>query len=152
MGALSQADATRPHALTEAPATAERFSPILAVRALAAGLGDKLDGDGPARERWVVLVRNILDYGKGIPVVGRMLRSRDRVALADFIGFIKQGPDPALALTDQALFQAMRAAVTRAQLSGLASYKLSANNPSQEHVEFSGLREVIGARNPFVTM
>lgn len=125
---------------------------ILAVRALTAGLDDKLDGNGPARERWVVLVRNILDYGKGVPVVGRILRSRDRVALADFISFIKQGPDPVLALTDQALFQSMRAAVTRAQLSGLASYKLNPNDADQENVKFPGLREVTGERNASGTM
>ena len=97
---------------------------MLAVRALAAGLGETLDTGGSARERWVVLVRNILDYGQQIPVVGRMLRQHDRPALADFMAFVRHGPDSALALTDPALFQAMRAAVTRAQLSGLARYRL----------------------------
>ena len=70
------------------------------------------------RERWVTLVRNLLDYGRGEPVVGRMLRERDRDGLRDFLAFVRRGPDPDLALTDPALFQSLRSAVTRAQLGG----------------------------------
>ena len=54
-----------------------------------------------------------------------MLRARDRRGLADFLAFVRRGPDPALALTDPALFRALRAAVTRAQFSGLARYRLA---------------------------
>ena len=44
----------------------------LATRALAAGLGF----DKPlSRQRWVTLVQNLMGYGRGEPVVGRMLRA-----------------------------------------------------------------------------
>lgn len=103
---------------------------VLATRALAAGLGYG-PGGGDARERWVVLVRNVLDYGRGMPVVGRMLRERDYRGIADFLAFVKKGPDPALALTDPALFRSLRSAVTCAQLAGLARYCLDRrHNPS----------------------
>jgi transcriptional regulator with XRE-family HTH domain len=104
--------------------TAEHKTPrsvLLATRALAAGLGDACDFP---RDRWVALVRNLLDYGQGEPVVGRMLRERDRDGLRDFLAFVRRGPDPDLALTDSALFQSLRAAVTRAQLGGLAQFRI----------------------------
>lgn len=96
---------------------------LLAARALGAGL-DHAPGGKDARERWVVLVRNVVEYGRGSPVVGRMLRERDRRGIADFLAFVKKGPDPALALTDPALFRSLRSAVTDAQLAGLARYRL----------------------------
>ena len=104
--------------------TGEHSTPravLLAVRALVSGLGD--EGDFP-RERWVTLVRNLLDYGQGEPVVGRMLRDRDGDGLHDFLAFVRRGPDPDLALTDPALFQSLRSAVTRAQLGGLAQFRI----------------------------
>ena len=62
----------------------------LATRALAAGLGF----DKPlTRDRWVTLVQNLLAYGQGEPVVGRMLRAGDRDHLVDFLGFVRRGPD-----------------------------------------------------------
>ena len=82
----------------------------------------------------MVLVRRLLEYGEGVPVVGRMLKARDRQGLADFLAFVKRGPDPALALTDPALFQALRASVTRAQLSGLAHYRLARERRQGEDV------------------
>ena len=102
-------------------------SVILAVRALVAGLDDEAGSPGDARARWVGLVQNVLEYGRGDPVVGRMLRLGDRHALADFLSFVRQGPDPTMALTDPALFTSLRAAVTRAQLSGLAQYRVDHN-------------------------
>jgi transcriptional regulator with XRE-family HTH domain len=96
---------------------------LLAARALAAGL-DHAPGGADARERWVGLVRTVLEYGRGAPVVGRMLRDRDHRSLADFLAFVKKGPDPALALTDPALFKSLRSAVTAAQLAGLARFRL----------------------------
>lgn len=98
---------------------------MLAARALAAGLDAAADEPGYSRERWVTLVHNLLDYGAEIPVVGRMLKARDRQGLADFLAFVRRGPDPSLALTDPALFRALRAAVTRAQLAGLARYHVN---------------------------
>jgi len=95
---------------------------MLAVRALAAGLDDR---PTMTRERWVTLVANLLEYGRGTPVVGRMLKARDRQGLADFVDFVRKGPDPDLALTDPALFQSLRSAVTRAQLAGLARYRVA---------------------------
>jgi hypothetical protein len=97
---------------------------LLATRALAAGLGDARDFP---RERWVTLVRNLLDYGQGEPVVGRMLRERDRDGSRDFLAFVRRGPDPDLALTDPALFQSLRSAVTRAQLGGLAQFRIDSD-------------------------
>ena len=94
---------------------------LLATRALAVGLGDERDFP---RERWVTLVRNLLDYGQGEPVVGRMLRERDRDGLRDFLAFVRRGPDPDLALTDPALIQSLRSAVTRAQLGGVARFRI----------------------------
>jgi hypothetical protein len=95
---------------------------LLAIRALAAGLDDRAT---MTRERWVTLTANLLEYGHGTPVVGRMLKARDRQGLGDFLDFVRKGPDPHLALTDPALFQSLRAAVTRAQLAGLARYRVA---------------------------
>ncbi len=100
---------------------------LLAAKALAAGLDEGVVEDGPdaaARARWAELVRNLLAYGGGEPVVGRMLRNRDRDGLDDFLRFVKRGPDSALALTDPALFQSLSAAVLRAHLSGLSRYRV----------------------------
>ncbi len=115
---------------------------LLAARALKAGLENAPGGGGDARERWVVLVRNVVGYGRGEPVVGRMLRERDRRGIADFLAFVKRGPDPALALTDPALFRTLRSAVTAAQLAGLARYRLdhrhqprAGDNPGVVRVE-----------------
>lgn len=105
---------------------------LLAVRALAGGLDEDRCAEGLDRERWVILIERLLDYGSGVPVVGRMLRARDRRGLADFLAFVRRGPDPALALTDPALFQSLRAAVTRAQLAGLARYRLRGARSSAE--------------------
>ena len=96
---------------------------LLAARALAAGLDNDPCG-GDARERWVLLVRNVVDYGRGSPVVGRMLRERDHRGMADFLAFVKRGPDPALALTDPALFRSLRSAVTTARLAELARFRV----------------------------
>jgi len=98
---------------------------MLAIHALAAGLDDGLQGKGQARERWVVLVRNVLDYAAGVPVVGRMLRARDHLNLADFLEFVRQGPEPDMALTDPALFRSLREVVTRAKLAGPARYRIN---------------------------
>ena len=95
---------------------------LLAVRALIAGLEES---DILPRERWVALVRNLLDYGRDEPVVGRMLRAKDRQGLADFLAFVRRGPDPDLALTDSALFRSLREVVTRAQLAGLTRFKMN---------------------------
>jgi hypothetical protein len=54
-----------------------------------------------------------------------MLKARDKPGLADFLAFVRRGPDPDLALTDPALFQSLSASVTRAQLAGLAHFRLS---------------------------
>lgn len=97
---------------------------LLAIRALAAGLDQR---PAMTRQRWVTLVDNLLEYGRGTPVVGRMLKAHDRQGLADFLDFVRRGPNPDLALTDPALFQSLRAAVTRAQLSGLARYRVAEN-------------------------
>ena len=95
----------------------------LATRALAAGLGF----DTPlTRDRWVTLVQNLLAYGQGEPVVGRMLRAGDRDHLVDFLGFVRRGPDADLALTDPSLYQSLVAAVTRAHLAGLARFNVAA--------------------------
>ena len=67
---------------------------LLAARARKAGLDNAPGGAGDARERWVVLVRHVVAYGRGEPVVGRMLRERDRRGIADFLAFVKKGPDP----------------------------------------------------------
>jgi len=101
----------------------------LAVQALAAGLEEDSGEQGLTRERWVALVKNITDYRKGAPVVGRMLRQRDVQGLRDFLSFVRRGPDPALALTDPALFIAMREAATKAHLAGLSRYRV---NETQE--------------------
>jgi len=98
---------------------------LLAVKALAAGL-DVAEPEPMTRERWVTVVRDVMDYGTGVPVVGRMLRERDRRRLEDFLTFIRRGPDPALALTDPALFMSPRSATTRAQVSGIAQYRMRA--------------------------
>jgi transcriptional regulator with XRE-family HTH domain len=98
----------------------------LAVRALSAGLADPLDAALQSRAEWVTLVGHLLDYGAGVPVVGQMLRERNRQGLANFLEFIKRGSDPSMALTDPALFQSLRGAVTRAQLSGLARFRIAA--------------------------
>lgn len=105
---------------------------LLAVKALTAGLQEGPEAEGLTRERWVVVVKNVMDYGVGEPVVGRLLRERNRRAMGDFLAFIKRGPDPALALTDPALFRTLRSAVTRAQLSGLARYRMSGQVPTKE--------------------
>ena len=101
----------------------------LATRALAAGLGY----DKPlTRERWVTLVQNMLEYGRGEPVVGHMLRAGDREHLDDFLGFVRRGPDADLALTDPSLFQSLVAAVTRAHLAGLARFRLRDDDRTTE--------------------
>jgi hypothetical protein len=56
-----------------------------------------------------------------------MLKARDRQGLKDFLDFVRHGPAPDLALTDPALFQSLRAATTRAQLAGLARYRVAEN-------------------------
>jgi hypothetical protein len=94
----------------------------LAVRALAAGLDDR---PAMTRDRWVALVGHLLEYERGVPVVGRMVKAGDRQGLQDFLDFVRAGPNPDLALTDPALFQTLRAAVTRAQLGGLAKYRVA---------------------------
>ncbi len=95
---------------------------LLASRALASGLDDR---PAMTRDRWVSLVGNLLEYERGVPVVGRMVKARNREGLRDFLDFVRTGPAPDLALTDPALFQTLRAAVTRAQLGGLAKFHVS---------------------------
>lgn len=99
---------------------------LLAVRALTAGLQATPESEALTRDRWVIMVKNVMDYGAGDPVVGRMLKERNRQGLDDFLTYIRRGPDPALALTDPALFRSLRSAVTKAQLSGLARYRMNA--------------------------
>ena len=71
-------------------------------------------------------MQNLLAYGQGEPVVGRMLRAGDRDHLVDFLGFVRRGPDADLALTDPSLYQSLIAAVTRAHLAGLARFNVAA--------------------------
>lgn len=93
----------------------------LAVEALEAGLTPSAESMARpgARERWVWLVDAMRSYGRGEPVVGRMLRARDREGLVDLLAFMRRGPDPQLALTDPALFRTLREGCTRAHLAGL---------------------------------
>jgi transcriptional regulator with XRE-family HTH domain len=95
---------------------------LLAIRALSAGLDDR---PMMSRQRWVALVDNLLEYGRGSPVVGRMLKAGDRDGLGDFLDFVRVGPATEFALTDPALFQSLRAAVTRAQMAGLGQYRVA---------------------------
>ena len=113
---------------------------LLAARALAAGLDNDPCG-GDARERWVLLVRNVVDYGRGSPVVGRMLREGDHRGMADFLAFVKKGPDPALALTDPALFRSLRSAVTAAQLAGLARFRVDLHHTPRVEDKLAEARE-----------
>lgn len=99
----------------------------LAVEALDAGLtpaAEELVRPG-ARDRWVWLVDAMRSYGRGEPVVGRMLRARDREGLVELLAFMRRGPDPQLALTDPALFRMLREGCTRAHLAGLGRATVS---------------------------
>lgn len=99
-------------------------SVLLAARALERGL-EPLAAPAPgARERWVAAVDDLRAYGRGDPVVGKLMRQRERARLGAFLAIVASGPDPRLAMTDPALFRTLQAACTRAQLAGLGRYRL----------------------------
>lgn len=93
----------------------------LAVEALDVGLTPAAETltRPDARDRWVWLVNAMRCYGRGEPVVGRMLLARDREGLVALLAFIRRGPDPQLALTNPALFRMLRDGCTRAHVAGL---------------------------------
>jgi len=104
---------------------------LLAQRAISSGLGRVIEDTPSTRERWVELVRSVLSYGAGEPVVGRLIRGGEAEQLAGFLTFIRQGPDPSLALTDPALFRSLRAAITRAQLGGLGTFQVASGRRTE---------------------
>lgn len=89
---------------------------LLAVRHLA-NTGDSERSLG--RERWVKIVDALLRYGRGEPVVGHLLKARRLDDLADLLEFARRGPDPGTAMSDPALFRALREASTRMYMAGL---------------------------------
>jgi hypothetical protein len=52
-------------------------------------------------------------------------QARDRKGVANFPDVVRAGSDPDPPLTDPALFQSLRGAMTRAQLAGLARYRVA---------------------------
>ena len=82
------------------------------------------------RDRWVALIENINRYVAGEEVVGRMIRNQEWQALRDLMDSVRTA-DAELAMTDPALFQAMRKAGTKAYMSGLMMF----NGPSIELIE-----------------
>lgn len=129
----------------------------LAVQALDAGLSpvsDQVSRPG-ARQRWVRLVEQMRAYGHGEPVLGQIPHARDREELADVLAFIRQGPDPRLALTDPALFKTLRSACTRAQLVGLRTVTLNdrqwvrmSDVPAASPPETIAEPPLVGSRRP----
>jgi len=95
---------------------------MLAVEALSGGISVEMR---MGREQWVAAVDNLLHYGQGEPVVGRLLRERRLQALSDMLDLARHGPEAATALTDPALFRALRDAATRAYLAGLLMLQVS---------------------------
>ncbi len=89
---------------------------LLAVRHLA-NTGDTERTLG--RDRWVGVVDAMLRYTRGEPVVGEFLKARQLDQLADLIELGRRGPDPRLALTDPALFRALREGSTRMHMAGV---------------------------------
>jgi transcriptional regulator with XRE-family HTH domain len=93
---------------------------LLAVRHLAnSGHAERSFG----RDRWVGAVKALLSYGRGEPIVGRLLRERRLDELADVLDLARCGPDPRTALTDPALFMALRDASTKMHLAGLLALR-----------------------------
>lgn len=100
---------------------------FLACHALSKGQQERMS---LPRDRWVALVDNVHRYVAGEEVVGRMVRNKEWQALRDLMDAVKTA-DAELAMTDPALFQAMRQAGTKAYLSGLMMF----NGPSIELIE-----------------
>lgn len=90
----------------------------LALEALSGGISAEMR---MGRERWVAAVDNLLRYGQGEPVVGRLLRTRRLQELSDMVDLARFGPDAAMAMTDPALFRSLRDAATKAYLTGVLS-------------------------------
>ncbi|WP_332714360.1 helix-turn-helix domain-containing protein [Pelagibacterium mangrovi] len=95
------------------------------------------------RERWARTVDRLVRYALGENVVGPMVRQRQWQALRDFMDVIKFGPEPELAMTDPALFAAIRTAGTKAYLSGLMAMK----GPSDDVLD-TGSYTVASAPSP----
>jgi transcriptional regulator with XRE-family HTH domain len=89
---------------------------LLAVRYLA-NTGDTERTLG--RDRWVGVVDAMLRYARGEPVVGEFLKGRQLDRLADLVELGRRGPDPRLALTDPALFRALRDGSTKMHMAGV---------------------------------
>ena len=95
---------------------------MLAVDALSGGISAEMR---MGRERWVQAVDNLLRYGQGEPVAGRLLRERRLQALSDMLDLARFGPDASMALTDPALFRSLREAATKAYLAGLLMLRVA---------------------------
>ncbi len=67
---------------------------MLAVEALSGGISVEMR---MGREQWVAAVDNLLHYGQGEPVVGRLLRERRLQALSDMLDLARHGPEAATA-------------------------------------------------------
>jgi transcriptional regulator with XRE-family HTH domain len=87
----------------------------LTIRALLNEMSPEFD---MGRNRWVKAVENLLSYGRGEPVLGRLLRTGNSQEILDFLALAKYGPSPDTALTDPALFRALREAGTKLYLNG----------------------------------
>lgn len=103
---------------------------LLAARALEKGVGMLSPPSRGARERWVAMVSDLTAYAGGEPVVGRLMRARERERLRAFLDMVRTGPDPKLALTDPALFLTLRRGCTRAQMAGLAACIVAPSAPT----------------------
>lgn len=126
---------------------------LLAARAVERGL-EPLQAPVPgARDLWVRLIDDMTRYAKGEPVVGEILKARDRDRLNAFLQMVRSGPEPSLALTDPALFSTLQEACTRAFLLGVGQYRQSplTNDPENKlsgNTSEAASGPIVAARTP----
>ena len=75
------------------------------------------------RDRWVRMVDNAIASLKDEHHISRLIQSEQWEEVADFMDFMRTGPNHDLALTDPHLYRRLREAGTRAALSGLMHFK-----------------------------
>ncbi|WP_425624935.1 hypothetical protein [Agrobacterium radiobacter] len=75
------------------------------------------------RDRWVRMVDNSLAFLENEHHISSLIREERWEEVADFMDYMRVGPDMDMAMTDPHLFRQLREAGTRAFLSGLMHFK-----------------------------
>jgi hypothetical protein len=75
------------------------------------------------RDRWVRMVENSMSYLRNEHHMSRLILEEKWEEVADFMNYMRSGPNHDLALTDPHLYRHLREAGTRAALSGLMHFR-----------------------------